>query len=393
MSANARGLASRIPPELLVCSIHRAADGTGRRPLMSGLSGRYPPKQLLRRRGFVLDDLRSPYPQRADRAEAGQLLTWQEPPEPQTVDRFWRDLPAPRKLWTKALRTGFVWADNLYWAWSHSRSHLPVLATFVDFSGHWLGMIWIAWCDTIQTECLTYTPDHQLWTLETTCRPQRCDRDDCDGAATGAAAVDILRVLWNKGMDECPDVPRELVIADEHVTRHPGPSVQEAIETLATFFLVAEEEDRLKITSAGETWLLAHERIGDKELLEDALPKERSNKIKATFHGAVVNSTVAISGATVGDQTLVVFDETQRRTWRELADAIEAERAGVELTEADDAELDEALAALRDAADEAKTTDPGRLRRALRTVARLGGGLLLGVTGNALYESAKAMLG
>jgi hypothetical protein len=394
MSSTAKGLASRIEPGLLVCAIHRASEQIVRRRGTRDVTRLPGPKYLLRKRAFALDEFTPPYVQRADRASAGQLLTWKEdPPQSMLTADSWKDAPALGKRWVRALRSCAVWAAALHADWSHSRSHLPVLATFVDYSDHWLGMISIAQCDTFTTECLSFTPDRTLSTLETTFSLAPCDRGGCDSRATGAAAVDVLRLLWNGAMDEEPVVPRERVLADRHLASYPAAMVREGVEMLATFHLVAEDENGLKLTPAGDTWLLAHERIGDRELLEDALPKERSNKIKATFHGDVVNATIAISGAKVGSQSLVVFDATQRRTLRELAELIEARRDGLELADGDAAELDEAVVALREAADDGTAAEPGRLRRALRTTARIGGGLLLGVSGNALYESAKAIIG
>ena len=68
-------------------------------------------------------------------------------------------------------------------------------------------------------------------------------------------------------------------------------------------------------------------------------------------------------------QSFVVFDAVQRRTLRELAELIEAQRGGLELADAGAAELDEAVVAFRDAADEGTAAEPGR---ALRTTARVG---------------------
>lgn len=393
MSSAAKGLASRIEPGLLACAIHRASDRVVGRPVNRGgvLPG---PKYLLRKRAVTFDELTPPYMQRAERATAGQMLTWkEEPPQSILTDDSWKGISATSRPWVRRLRATAIWAAAVHAGWSYSRAHLPVLATFVDYSDHWLGTISIVQCDTSTTECLSFTPDRTLSTLETTFALEPCERGDCDSATTGAAAVDVLRLLWNSAMDEEQVVPRECLVADRNLASYPAVRLREALAMLATFFLLAESEQGIKITAAGETWLLAHERIEARELLEDALPKERSNRVRATFHGDVVNSNIVVSGDKVGNQTLVVFDTAQRHTLRQLAELVEAQRGELELAAADEAELDEAAAALREAAEQGKATNPGRLRRALRTTANIGGGLLLGASGNALYESAKAIIG
>src|ERR1044072_7285079 len=99
MSSAAKGLASRIEPGLLACAIHRASARVVGRPVTGGgvLPG---PNYLLKKRAVTFDELTPPYRQRAERATAGQMLTWkEEPPQSILTDHSRKGISATSRAW------------------------------------------------------------------------------------------------------------------------------------------------------------------------------------------------------------------------------------------------------------------------------------------------------
>lgn len=367
-SDRARVAREKVEAELRLAAWHAAKDTRGR---PWPLPAKRPPDHNVPEAYPIDFGLRSlPVSRYSDGVQAGDYISFFDPVKAQRHDpcgetEYQRELTRHRLsgLPPGGGRVGYVVATFQYFG----RKGSPVQIALHS------GLV------------LDKRPEEEVWIEEASGRG--CDFDgDCKA---GDALFDLVGLL----MDQTEQVHFRRLATD---FRRRLKSVGHDEESVVNAWTTAERWGLMRggrINATGKTWWYAVQRRRGIELAENAMPREQQefgqsiNINGGEFHnssfaaGRYAQATTVTSG--VGDVADLVA---------QVVATVRARSGELKLSEDEREELQDALQVLEESGA-GREVERVTFRMAVRSVARLAGSLLIGASGNAVWEALKALAG